>query len=199
MILLINNSTEGNTLSFIYQVRNTLKNLNVEYIETNKIDESILKKNIKGIIISGSPMELHTDTLDNYNYNIYYLLNIDAPVLGICFGCQLLTTLYGGSIKNRGELFCQTADITISNSFLFKNLNPLQLKFCFNDITLSPKKTQLVKELAWLYIDNKEYPIAFEFKKQKIFGILGHPELNEQSRIIYKNFIDFCKTWRNND
>ena len=194
MILLINNSTNGNKLSFIIQIRNSLRELNIKYIETNKIDEDIIenKSKIKGIIISGSPMILFENVLMDFSHCVYYLLNINVPVLGICFGCQLLTILYGGSIKDRGELFCETTDIIIENHFLFKNVEPLKLKFCFNDITIGPKKTKLVKEIAWINIDNKKQSIAFEFKKNKIFGILGHPELHEYSRIIYKNFVDFC-------
>ena len=71
MILLINNSTDGNKLSFIVQLRHTLRSLSIPFIETKRVDYQLLdkmKKKITGIILSGSPMMLHKDTISNYNY-----------------------------------------------------------------------------------------------------------------------------------
>ena len=70
MILLINNSTQGNKLSYIIQIRHTLVKYKIPFIETKKVDGSILqkyKKKIKGIILSGSPMILNTDTISSTN------------------------------------------------------------------------------------------------------------------------------------
>ena len=102
MILLINNSTQGNKLSFIVQLRHTLRKLRIPFIESKKVDYDLLtkmKKKIKGIILSGSPMMLLKDDISQYNFDIYYMLNLDVPVLGICFGSQLLTLINGGTLK----------------------------------------------------------------------------------------------------
>jgi len=194
MLLLINNSTDGNTLSFIRQLRHALKEQHIQYIETNTVDENIIKnkRKIKGIIISGSPMLLNKHTIDNYNYDIYYLLQINVPVLGICFGCQLLTLLNGGTLYDRKQLFCDNVDINMSTHFLFNNMENKQLDFCFTTLPVAPKKTKIIKEIAWINIDGRERAIAFEFEKNKLFGILGHPELNKNNWIVYKNFNDFC-------
>ena len=69
MLLLVNNSTHGNELSFIFQIRKTLKLLKIPYIEVNKIDQTILSLKIKGIILSGSPMMLEDDILESYAKN----------------------------------------------------------------------------------------------------------------------------------
>ena len=57
-----------------------------------------LKKydNIKGIILSGGP-----STVTNKNFKLYqkiYLKKI--PVLGICYGLQLIAKIFGGKIKS---------------------------------------------------------------------------------------------------
>jgi GMP synthase (glutamine-hydrolysing) len=194
MLLLINNSTQGNTLSFIFQIRKALRDLKIPYIETNKIDEKIIKNKhkIKGIILSGSPMILFDDVLSSFNFDIYYMLNINVPVLGICFGCQLLTLLNGGSLIDRKSLFCETTEVTLSENMLFKGLDNPLIKFCFNNLPVGPKKSELVKEIAWIHIDGRQKAIAFEFQKNKVFGILGHPELHKHSWVIYKNFAKFC-------
>ena len=206
MLLLINNSTNGNVLSFIFQVRKALKEQNIPYIERNKIDESIIlmKDKIKGIILSGSPMMLRENILQDYVADIYYISHLNVPVLGICFGCQLLTVLNGGSLESRGKLFCETTPIEYApGHMLFKNLpaDP-ELKFCFNDLPVAPKKSKIVKEIAWIDVAiGKEnvkrdkisrHAIAFQFSPT-MFAILGHPELHQYSWPIYKNFANFCK------
>jgi len=194
MLLLINNSTDGNVLSYIFQVRKTLKDLNIPFIERNKIDETIIENKhlISGIILLGSPMTIINDPMTNFNFDIYYLLHLNVPVLGICFGCQLLTVLNGGSLIDRGKLFCETVPVETANHMLFKNMIHKELKFCFSNLPVAPKKSNVVKEIAWININGKTHGIAFEFKKNKMFGILGHPEIHEYSRIIYKNFATFC-------
>jgi GMP synthase-like glutamine amidotransferase len=218
MLLLVNNSTEGNVLSYIFQLRKCLKEMNIAYIETNKIDPSILKMGIKGMILSGSPMRIHKNTMPEYDFDVYYMLNLDVPVLGICFGCQLLTIAYGGELHYRDELFCETAPVEYSNHPLFKNLlltkveqnsektggiwGQAPMKFCFNDLPIIPKHSETMKEIAWINITysktnkrERKHAIAYEFKKGKIFGILGHPEIHKHSWQIYKNFADnICST-----
>jgi len=194
MLLLINNSTNGNVLSFIFQVRKTLKALHIPYIETNKIDERILSHKIKGIILSGSPMMLETDILQSFAKNFYYMLKLDVPVLGICFGSQLLTVTNGGTLFNRGHSFCETTTMrTDPYSILFRGFTHIDLKFCFTDLPIPPKNTE---NMGWIKLDGKEHPIAFEYEKNKVFALLGHPELHEHTHFIYRNFYEHCKNYR---
>jgi len=191
MLLLVNNSTHGNELSFIFQIRKTLKLLKIPYIEVNKIDPSILSLKIKGIILSGSPMMLEDDILQSYAKNFYYMLKINVPVLGICFGSQLLTVTNGGKLHNRGHSFCQKEIVhTDPSSILFHNKDEINLKFCFTDLPIPPRDFQ--GNIGWIMLDGKPHPIAFDYGNN-VFALLGHPELSEETFFIYKNFYDFCK------
>ena len=199
MILLINNSTQGTKLSFIVQLRHTLRKLRIPFIESKKVDHDLLtkmKKKIKGIILSGSPMMLLKDDISQYNFDIYYMLNLDVPVLGICFGSQLLTLINGGTLKPIDHFVCDPLPTKIeTNSFLFDNVQlhdkgEMKLKFCFSNVPVKPKrKTAIV--LASIMLDKKRTPIAFQYS-ETVFCILGHPEIESGTQIIYKNFYDFC-------
>ena len=196
MILLINNSTDGNRLSYIIQIRNALVEFKIPFIETKKIDGSILqkyKKRIKGIILSGSPMILENDSILKYNFDIFYMLNIDVPVLGICFGSQLMTILNGGSLKRMNHFVCDVLPTTIlsKDCFLFDNLpSEINMKFCFSDLPVKPRNNKS-KPLASININGKKTPIAFQYS-DKMFCILGHPEIQHDTHIIYRNFYDYC-------
>ena len=202
MLLLINNSTDGNYLSYIYEIRSTLRNLSIPFIETKRVDYDLImkmKKRITGIILSGSPMVLHKDTISKYNHNIFYLLNLNVPVLGICFGCQLLTIINGGTLKPINHFICDYLPTKIEGRcFLFDNVRlndrgEMHLKFCFSGLPIKPRR-ESAKVLASIKIGRKQTPIAFQYN-EKTFCILGHPEIHDGSQIIYKNFYNFCKEY----
>jgi GMP synthase (glutamine-hydrolysing) len=50
-------------------------------------------KNIKGVVLSGGPSSVYDANAPKVGKEI---LELNVPVLGICYGLQLLTTLFGG-------------------------------------------------------------------------------------------------------
>ena len=62
------------------------KNIRVKYID----------ETIKGIILSGGPLNVYQ--INKYSFN-KKILDFNIPTLGICFGHQILSKLYGGRIK----------------------------------------------------------------------------------------------------
>ena len=51
---------------------------------------------IKGIILSGGPS---TVTKSNYQSIPKTIFNKNIPILGVCYGLQLISKLFGGNIK----------------------------------------------------------------------------------------------------
>ena len=75
---------------------------------------------IKGIILSGGPSSVTKNSYLNINKKIF-LLNI--PILGICYGLQLISKKLGGkvgSIKGKRE-FGRATLKKVKNSILTKN------------------------------------------------------------------------------
>src|SRR5690625_281899 len=57
--------------------------------------EKIKKMNVKGIIFSGSPKHAYEETAYKVDPEIY---NLDIPILGICYGLQLIAIDFGGKV-----------------------------------------------------------------------------------------------------
>ena len=53
-------------------------------------------KNIKGLILSGGPSTVTKKNFPNISKEIF---QNNIPILGICYGLQLIVKIYGGSIK----------------------------------------------------------------------------------------------------
>jgi GMP synthase-like glutamine amidotransferase len=170
-----------------------LDEYNIQYKVIQDIDRTLDKSKIKGIILSGSHLKLTRKiNFDNYIHSLHYLFEYNVPVLGICFGCQLLHMLYGGNLKDTGDkYFCKSSTVELSNHKLFKGVEPSKdLHFCFSDLIL-PSTSEKIKELAWFNFKGKRNPCAFEYKN-KIFGFLFHPESLEESKKILLNFYNVC-------
>jgi GMP synthase-like glutamine amidotransferase len=121
------------------------------------------------------------------------MLHLDVPILGICFGSQLMTVLHGGSLKRMKKFVCGVLPTKIvpDNCFLFHGLTKnINMNFCFSDLPVKPRTTTS-KVLATIDLGGKKTPIAFQYS-DKMFCILGHPEIQHETHIIYRNFYDYC-------
>lgn len=81
-------------------------------------------KKTQGVILSGGPSSVYEENAPRFNESI---LNMNIPILGICYGYQLMAKLLGGSVVPGDAKEFGRADMTITGeSPLFKGLEPLQ-------------------------------------------------------------------------
>ena len=79
----------------------------------------LLNQNIGGIILSGGPLNVYENDKFNFDKKI---LKLGLPVLGICFGHQILSKELGGRVKKSiHREFGLATIIKVSNSLLIKN------------------------------------------------------------------------------
>jgi len=206
MILLINCTVKNETsVSAIPKLRTALKALRIPYYEVRGPNvrpevmdpTSSVYKNITGIIVSGSSMKLSQigKDISKYVYILHYLrLFQRVPVLGICFGAQLLITLYGGSLIDNHVYTRRSVEIQVLHSHrLFKGLIPspsprsrIVASFNFSDIPVITNRRR-IKPIAWVIGNTSSLPVAYEFERGRVYGCLFHPELNPDTYAILKN------------
>ena len=176
-----------------------MRELNVysEILTINQLSKIKNFDNIKGIILSGGPATVTKKKFPKIPKEIFQK---KIPVLGICYGLQLITKLFGGSvnqIKTYRE-FGRSTLLKRNNSLLTKNffINRKAIVWMSHQdsVTKIPKN---FKKIAYTK-DSVSTIIANE--KRNIYGIQFHPEVThtERGKIILKNFLfSICKIKKN--
>ena len=72
-----------------------------EIVSHKKIKLNQINQSVKGIILSGGPLNVYQ--INKYSFD-KKILGLDIPVLGICFGHQILSKLNGGRVKQSKHL-----------------------------------------------------------------------------------------------
>ena len=163
-----------------------------EIISSTKINELKEYKNIKGIIFSGGPS---TVTKNKFQTVPKEILKKNIPILGICYGLQLISKLFGGKIKssNKKREFGRAILYKKKNSLLTKNFftSSTDVWMSHEDAVIKmPKNFNVIastKESKFTVIENV---------KNKIYGVQFHPEITHTKNgiQIFKNFLfNICK------
>ncbi len=157
----------------------------------SKLSE-IRKQNPVGIILSGGPASVFAKSSPKPNPGIFKL---GIPILGICYGLQLMGKMLGGEVKSsdRREYGRGTLNIT-SKGTLFNGL-PSKLAVWNSHGDSLAKMPTGFRVLA--KTENSSFA-AIEDDKRKFFGLQFHPEVehSEKGAIVLKNFLTFvcgCK------
>lgn len=146
--------------------------------------EEIKKINPKGIIFSGGPNSVYEDNAFKIDPEIF---NLNIPILGICYGMQLITDHFQGKVeaathKEYGQAFIQTKN----NSRLFENTPGTQQVWMSHGdlVTKLPNGFETVAT-------SENCPItAIENLNKNIYAIQFHPEVRHSiyGNNILKNF-----------
>lgn len=146
---------------------------------------------VKGIILSGGPCSVHDAFHDEFDSE---LLELNIPILGICYGMHILAEHLGGKIKSKG--------ITEYGKAVAKIDTKCPLFYDIPDETVVwMSHEDYVSELTGVSIiaETNRWPIS-GFQKDNLYGVQFHPEVvgTEFGVKILSNFINICqaaRTW----
>ncbi|MEX0616984.1 MAG: glutamine-hydrolyzing GMP synthase [Candidatus Woykebacteria bacterium] len=145
---------------------------------------------LEGVILSGGPSSVYGKGSPKLNPKVF---DLNIPILGICYGLQLLAKEKGGEVEEgRSREYGKERIKLNTKSLLFKGLSDSQ--------TVWLSHGDLVKKLPadFEIIARSNYcPIsAFSNIEQKIYAVQFHPEVahTEYGQAILKNFVfGICK------
>ncbi|MBK7630695.1 MAG: glutamine-hydrolyzing GMP synthase [Ignavibacteriales bacterium] len=153
------------------------------------IDE-IKEFNPIGIILSGGPMSVYDTDAPDIDKRI---LNLNIPVLGICYGLQLISKKLGGKVEPAKDREYGRAILNVVES------SPL-LKEVSNESKVWMSHGDYLTELPTgfkIIAKSDHSPIAAVANEaEKIYGVQFHPEVVhtvEGKKIIHNFLFDVCK------
>ncbi len=134
--------------------------------------EQLREYNPRGIILSGGPSSVYEANAPKCDRAIF---NLGIPVLGICYGLQLIVRTFGGKVAPGSAREYGKAELEITDhGSIFAGLpDRIQVWMSHGDKVAEPPACD-VKFLA--SSGNTEY-CAVEFPGRNIFGIQFHPEV----------------------
>ena len=144
-------------------------------------------KNIKGFILSGGPS---TVTKKKYQSVPIKIFDKNIPILGICYGLQLIAKLFGGKIKQSKK------KREFGRAHLFKKKTSLLTKKFIKSKTSvwmshEDAVVKLPKNFSIIASTSKSNLTIIENSKDKIYGVQFHPEVThtDNGKQIFENFL----------
>ena len=167
-----------------------------EIINYKNLYQTIKLKNVRGIILSGGPLNVN-NKLIKIEKKIYTL---DVPILGICFGHQIISKSLGGKVKESkfrefGNVLVKEKNKSVLTKNFFNNKKINDVWMSHADVVYKlPKGFKVIASSK-----NSKYAIIENIKK-KIYGVQFHPEVSHTTKglNIINNFIySICKIKKN--
>lgn len=157
--------------------------------------DKIKAKNPKGIIFTGGPNSVYGEGAPKVDAEIF---EMGVPVLGICYGDQLMAHTLGGEVKSADIREYGKTEVNLDNkSPLFKNIKDVdQCWMSHTDfISKAPQGFKIIGHTS-------QCPIAaMANEEKKLYGVQFHPEVEHSlfGQQMIQNFLyEICgleKTW----
>lgn len=145
--------------------------------------------NCKGLIISGAPILITKSDKETILEPFRFLKNCNIPIMGICFGHQIIGMLYGAEIFLGKEVRTEIPVTIIKKSPIFEGINTSSL-VVWQDHTEGIN----LPEGFILLANSEHYPNeAMQHESKNIFGVQFHPETSSDlAKLTITNFLTLC-------
>jgi len=155
--------------------------------------EEVLSMDPRGVILSGGPNSVHDEQAPAIDERI---LRGGRPVLGICYGMQLLGKMLGGSIEKSGEREYGKTEVSFQgNDPLFKGIDGPSVTW----MSHCDKVAELPPGFEVSATSSYTPVAAFYGKEKRIHGVQFHPEVvhtSEGGRVLDNFLFGICSCSR---
>ncbi|MCI0636591.1 MAG: glutamine-hydrolyzing GMP synthase, partial [Actinobacteria bacterium] len=147
--------------------------------------DDVRRRRARALVLSGGPASVFADGAPRVDQGLFEL---GVPVLGICYGMQLMAQDLGGAVERTGSSeFGRTGVGAEPESVLFRGLPREQVAWMSHrdSVTAVPRGARVVA-------GSPSTPIAaFEDKERDLYAIQFHPEVvhTQHGTEILKNFL----------
>ncbi|MDD3130172.1 MAG: glutamine-hydrolyzing GMP synthase [Candidatus Izemoplasmatales bacterium] len=183
-ILVIDYGSQYNML-----ISRRIREMNV-YSLVVRYDQDFSKyEDIVGVILSGGPSSVYDDFSPEFNQKI---LDLNVPILGICYGMQLLVKTFGGKISSASKR--EYGKVVIEN-VVYGELNRNLSKNTSVWMSHSDYLDEMPKGFTMLS-KSKNAIAMIENQRKRLYGVQFHPEVThtEEGRKLIENFVfNICK------
>lgn len=149
------------------------------------VAEEIQKAGYQGIIFSGGPNSVYEDNAPKCDPRIF---DLDIPVLGICYGAQLMAYTLGGTVKSsQVREYGKTPVSFAPNTRLFAGLSPSSVCWMSHTDYISA-----VPEGFSITGYSEDCPVAaMENAQRNLYAFQFHPEVEHtvEGNKMLKNFL----------
>ncbi len=177
-------------------IAKTIRRMNIysEIVPFNTPYDEIVRKSPRALILSGSPSSVNAPDAPIPDERIF---DLHMPILGVCYGMQLMTHTLGGTVIRSDKKEYGYARIHVENhESLFRGLSQ------FEDVWMS--HGDAVKELPWgfhriAWSENSPYA-AIAHDEKPMYALQFHPEVTNTTHgyEMLENFCDiagFSRDW----
>jgi len=150
--------------------------------------ENLTKLNPKGIIFSGGPSSVYDSGAPMPDKKIFQL---NVPILGICYGHQIIVNNFGGKIKRANKEYGSSVLTIDSNSDILNGIGDSVRAW----MSHGDEAEDVPEGFEIIGHTESSRSAAIANKQKTVFGIQFHPEVvhTEKGTEILKNFVlDVC-------
>ncbi|MBN2453877.1 MAG: glutamine-hydrolyzing GMP synthase, partial [Candidatus Omnitrophica bacterium] len=181
-ILIVDFGSQYNQL-----IARKVRELNVfcEIVPPDFSSDSIDPDEIKGIIFSGGPASVYSKGAPHCDGRVF---SLGIPILGICYGMQLMSKILGGDVARSRHREYGRAPLSITNhKLLFKDVPGTSISW----MSHGDKVRRMPKGFVRIARSGNTSIAAFADFKRNLFGVQFHPEVahSQHGKTVIKNFV----------
>ena len=157
--------------------------------------EVVREVNPRGIILSGGPRSVYLPDSPRVDR---WVFELGVPVLGICYGHQLIAHLFGGKVESGHSEYGRTLVRIVKRDALFDDWEDEETVW----MSHSDAVVELPRDFEVLAVSENNVIAAFRHRELPIYGVQFHPEVvhTSKGKILFRNFLfKICRvkpTWK---